>query len=515
MSIRNVAGWLAPVAALIVVTAVAVSGCGGGSSSTTTGGTNGGTNGGTGGNGGFTVPGTTPFVNSTLATRDVCRANTHLNGRARWTVLVYMNAANNLQPFSLINVAQMAAVGSNADLNIVVQWKQTATSQFFTGAKIVTTPSFIGTRRYLIKQHSQGDRLKIAPTGIDTNTQLVGDTTVLDPDRLPDPPTNTINDNGHPTADMGDYKTLADFVQWGGKNFPADHLAVVVWDHGSGVLNVDNRSVHLPTSVTRSVKPLSRGLSQDVQTGTQISTQQMPLALANPPQKVDALIIDCSLQGATEMAYEVRASARVFVGSEESPPGTGYPYDVWLAFLRNNVASPCDAGRNLINDTIAEYPTAPDITQSMTDLTKMDAVATALNAFGGSLKADVRAQPAVIKTARQASQFFELIEYKDLYDFANNIRKASGVPSDLVQTAADLQTSLLGPNGAILASSRGAGHDTTGAGEDRASGLSIFLPGPETQGGVDGTVGFDPAWNQLALAKAAPNWAGFLQLQLQ
>ena len=81
-----------------------------------------------------------------------------------------------------------------------------------------------------------------------TNANLVGDTTVLDPDRLADPPTATLNDNGNKTADMGSYKTLADFVQWGSQNYPADHLAVVIWDHGSGALNVNNRSVKSQTA---------------------------------------------------------------------------------------------------------------------------------------------------------------------------------------------------------------------------------------------------------------------------
>ncbi len=100
----------------------------------------------------FTTPGTSPFVNSNNSSRPVFQQNAHQNGRARWTVLVYMNAASNLQPFSLINIAQMASVGSNADLNIVVQWKQTRQSSFFPSVAIDTTPSFVGTRRYQTQQ---------------------------------------------------------------------------------------------------------------------------------------------------------------------------------------------------------------------------------------------------------------------------------------------------------------------------------------------------------------------------
>ena len=57
-------------------------------------------------------------------------------------------------------------------------------------------------------------------------------------------------------------------------------------------------------------------------------------------------------------------------------------------------------------------------------------------------------------------------------------------------------------------------HDPNGQ-EAQASGLSIFLPGPQTPSSVDDTTGFDPQWTNLGLAKVAPNWAAFLQAQQQ
>ena len=101
-----------------------LSGCGGGSSG-----------------GGSTPP--------PAGSRDACLANP-ATGKARWTVLIYMDAANNLQPFSLQNVAQIASTGSDANVNIVLQWKQTSASEI-KGANGPVTPSFIGTRRYFVK----------------------------------------------------------------------------------------------------------------------------------------------------------------------------------------------------------------------------------------------------------------------------------------------------------------------------------------------------------------------------
>src|SRR5579884_400058 len=90
--------------------------------------------------------------------RAACAVNTHQSGRARWTVLVYMNAANNLQPDSLLNVGQMASVGSDGtNLNIVIQWKQANNCPYFSSVNNCGNPSFVGTHRYYILHHSAAD----------------------------------------------------------------------------------------------------------------------------------------------------------------------------------------------------------------------------------------------------------------------------------------------------------------------------------------------------------------------
>lgn len=122
------------------VIAASLSGCGGGTS-------------GVGGSaGGSNLPPPTP---GPYTGRAACSANPHQNGRARWTILIYMQAANNLQPYSLENVAQMASVGSDSNINIVLQWKQIPASKTINCPDC--NPSFYGVRRYLIHQHSQAD----------------------------------------------------------------------------------------------------------------------------------------------------------------------------------------------------------------------------------------------------------------------------------------------------------------------------------------------------------------------
>ena len=69
---------------------------------------------------------------------------------ANWTVLIYMHAANNLEPFSVENMDQMEQAPYNTNANVVVEWKR------FHGSNTVqddqqfdaAAPEFDGTRRF-------------------------------------------------------------------------------------------------------------------------------------------------------------------------------------------------------------------------------------------------------------------------------------------------------------------------------------------------------------------------------
>ena len=191
------------------VAAASLSGCGGGGSSNNTGST-----------------GKAVITVGTTAGRAACAANAHVSGRARWTVLVYLNSSNNLNQGdpainnisdALHNIAQMATVGSDSNVNIVVQWKQSNCAE-------CGNYTFNETRRYLIKPHSASD----------INQIVAGNTTVLDSDLIPFPVTDAYYNQNTKQVDMGDWRVLQDFVNWVSTTYPADNLAVVVWDHGSG-----------------------------------------------------------------------------------------------------------------------------------------------------------------------------------------------------------------------------------------------------------------------------------------
>lgn len=453
MTLRNFLRRLPAWIGLMGVLGASLSGCGGGGGST------GGGNNGGGGNPGGGNPGGN--ANGDFTNRAACVANPTQGGK-RWTVLVFMNAANNLQPDSLTNIAQMAQVGSDNNVNIVVQWKQANCAD-------CGIPSFLGTRRYFIRPHSQADQ----------NSIRNGNTAVLDGDRLADPTTNVGG-----TSDMGDWRILRDFVRWGAQNYPADHLAVVLWNHGSG------------WRPTRSAR--GRAISQDDQSGNEILTEEMPQALSGTAQRIDALLLDASLMQMMEVAYELRNTARIMVGSEESPPGAGYPYDDWLTNLKTTGRNPCEVAKFVVTDFIAAYPNNTNITQSIIDLSKMDTLATRLNNFANALRQNINTQATVIQNAREQAHSYDYPDNKDLFHYSELIR-GSTTNSTLRQAAADLQVALTGTGGAVMMSQKGR------FSQENSNGLAIYVPRPAN---------YLQSYSAMALSRATL-WEEFLQGQVR
>jgi hypothetical protein len=494
---------------LLGVIGASVSGCGGG-----------GGGGGTGIITGATLPllngGTSffvPAIPATMASRAACAANPTKGGVPRWTVMVYMNASNDLQPFSLLNVAQMVAVGSDtADVNIVLQWKQS--SQASLSQYCTCTPSFVGTRRYLLHQHATSS---LCTSLTDYTTCSTADPTILDPDRLADPPTDTTDPStGTPTVDMGNYLDLNNFVSWAETTYPASNYALVIWDHGSAFLTVPGFR-----AATTPKKAATKAVSQDYVTADEIETWQIQTALTGlPVNKLDMIIFDCSLQGMVEVAYQVYPVARTMVCSEESPPGPGYPYQEWLATLKTAGQNACAVGTSIVQDMV-NYPPyvssgvgyQDSLTQSLIDLSQMPNVATNLQAFGTAMYNDRTAEQTLIQTARNlnyvqsyGTDYLTLYAgMVDAYMYAGNMK--AGTKNATVSAAAtNFQNAFSNATtGAVLYQAYGP----TKAG---SNGLSIYCPNPPGQ-----QYGYTSSYNYnlLSLTAAAPSWSNFIQNQVQ
>jgi len=363
--------------------------------------------------------------------------------QGKWTVLVFLNAANDLQPAADLNMNQMEAVAGNPDVRFVVQWKESSLA--FSGS------TFDGVRRYLVR--GDQDRTKI-------NSELVQD--------------NLVDNQGN-ALDMGKASTLLDFVKWGKLNYPAERYVLVVWNHGNGWKRKPN---DLGT----------RGFSYDDQYGTHIDTWQIDQALA--AQHFDILAWDASLMQMAEVAYEARGHADFVVGSEESPPAEGYPYDaVFKAFRDTPNATTASLTRGFVTGMLNNPPYASrKITQSVFDTSKLALVATALDSFGRELFSNKDTMASLIAQIRAAAQSYSPTPtrtYRDLIDICARFKADGSTPVSVKNAATALQN-------AIASARVWEGHNIHSPG---SNGLAIdFSSGSQFQS-------YRPDYIQMKLAK--------------
>lgn len=319
---------------------------------------------------------------------------------SKWTVMVYLNAANDLDSFAVPNFVQMQHIAQSSNVRLVVQFKQA----FIAGES--ENPSFIGTRRYLVT-----------------------------PDTVSSTVTSKLVQDLGTGIDMGSPTTLNGFIKWTQKYYPAQRYCLVVWNHGNGW-----RSRALGNYIRR-------GVSYDDDTGNHIDTWQLRAAL-NVGTPLDILAWDASLMQMEEVASELKPVGKIVVGSEESPPGSGYPYDLIFAKFRDNpdLDTPTLA-RSFVDGMISYYTTSgTHITQSVLDVSKLSALDIAIDGLGTALIANKSSLTTIVPSVRSQAQAYPPADpvriYRDLYDVCRLLKSSTGIPPAVTSAATNVQSAI-------------------------------------------------------------------------
>jgi hypothetical protein len=138
------------------------------------------------------------------------------------------------------------------------------------------------------------------------------------------------------------------------------------------------------------------------------------------------------------VAYEIKDKASYIVGSEESPPGEGYPYDTVFAPFRNNPdTATLTLSKSFVDGMIAAYgATDRKITQSVLDTSKLPALATSIDSLGTALIANVGSLGTLVPSVRTQAQSYSPTfgrVYRDLWDVCDKLQ--AGSPPAAVATA--------------------------------------------------------------------------------
>ena len=417
-----------------------------------------------------------------------------------WTVMVYLAGDNNLDDAGVADLTEMKTVGTTAQINVVAQFDRQAA-----GAQ---------TRRYLITKGGSLQKDAIMNLG-ETNT--------------------------------GDPAVLIDFAQWAIKNYPAQRYLLVIWNHGNGWDDEDiyhaarhdlglsivrrgattgdgtggksvsvrrvrvvggpkfHRTLFRPT-ITRALK--TRAIAYDDNAEDFLDNVELQKALAairnKIGRKLDLLGMDACLMSMIEIGYQIRKQVSLTVGSEQTEPGDGWPYNKILSDLaKKPQMSARDLSAMIVRRYIESYDSKSDVTQAACDLTKSEDLSVAIDRLATALLSQMNDQSVrtAILTARSQVQSYEKPEYVDLHDLCGLI--AANCRSQKVRTACAKVQQAITKGGYVVA------NGSKGTGVAHSHGVSIYFPDRATS--VSAPI--SPLYANLDFASDC-KWAEFLRAWL-
>lgn len=367
-----------------------------------------------------------------------------------WTFLVYMAAANDLNPYAPLDIQEMMQVGSNENINVIVYLTLHEDNK----------PKF--TSKLYVEKGS---------------VTQIGDTMV---------------------RDSGDVVTLEEALQWACVDYPSDHIAVVLWNHGSGPLN-------------RSAEIKPKGVCYDFDTENYLTDRDCLKAFSwakdnlRGGQKFDIIAFDACLLASIEMAYALSPCANYMVASEDTIPGDGYEYAYILDQFVTQTIDPLSFAQLMVRAYKQEYVGTMDYTLSATDLSVLQPLVDSCSVIAqilttqltGTKKASARAAiKKCINTSNCAS--FDQGIYIDLYQFYKNLLK--NINGLKLSTSVVNHFKQLLNNGIRLFSNI-IKANVTSTNYSQAGGLSIYFSRHS----------LDPSYYGLYWTERNPNWLNFLE----
>jgi hypothetical protein len=389
--------------------------------------------------------------------------NTINQTKEKWNFIVYIAGNNNLSKFTQRNIKQMVSIGSNERINILVQLDQW-------GKRDVT--------RYFIKKNHPLLMEKLE---------------------------NTIeNTSGTP-------ESLFNCFKWATLNFPATRNALILWNHGAGILdphiygrlllnNRDELYVFNPetclleldrNALIKKLITNDKGIAFNDTFETYLSNDELKETLEKISRellggkKIDIVGMDACHMAMVEVGTQIKNNVDYMIGSQEVEPGNGWNYRYILAPLEKKQLSPAELAAQIVKGYKQEYThITNDYTQSAIDLNKIDLLEKNISAISSRL-VGLLSVPIIknivttlkkIRTSSSYTTCFYNYNYIDLCHFYKSLLKNIDQLNTCQQAAEHLpilKENLLAGMGLIkqITIANAAGPALPGA-----HGLSIYFP---------------------------------------
>lgn len=342
---------------------------------------------------------------------------------AKWTIIYYSAADNDLEPFMIGDIMELQEVGSSDEVNIVLQIDRAEGYDAVNG-------DWTDTRRFYVTQAgdnvSSGDfqiskdgyidnlrSIDLAELGL-TEDDLNAEIELIEglaPAEFEQFVLGTFNaplTTGEAPlglqiesmADVGEINTgdpqaLVDFAVWAIQEFPAEHYMLIISNHGGAWTSV---AIDETSSSDGLIMPeLDSALAQIIdQTGIGF---------------FDLVAFDACLMGQLEVFQTLAPYAEYAVTAEEVIPGAGWEYTVPLqALIENPDMTVPEFGQSVVDSYMDYYSNVLTGYEAfdlhVIDLTQVDNVTAALDNFASAVQANPLDNLKPIGNARNNAQIF-------------------------------------------------------------------------------------------------------------
>jgi hypothetical protein len=245
-----------------------------------------------------------------------------------------------------------------------------------------------------------------------------------------------------PEVNTGSPDALADFVVQAMQKYPADHYALVIWNHGTGWLDIDYyapvRSTDPDVRATnaifrttpRKIEPdTTRPIAYDDSSKDFLDTADLRQVFntveAKTGRKLDIIGMDACLMAAVEGARELAPHASYFLASQEVEPMDGWPYQPILTSLNADAGmTPADLTQKIVGEFAKSYQAQTraeeTVTQSAVSLACTGRIESLCKTLVDAIlaKRDQAVLKSLVNQARGKALVFQDPHYRDLGDFA-------------------------------------------------------------------------------------------------
>jgi hypothetical protein len=322
--------------------------------------------------------------------------------KGKWTIMVYLDADNNLEEDGLNDLNEMEKADlADTEIDIIVLFDRCDGHTMEDG-------DWKGTRLYQVMHDEDEDKI---------NSLRLQDLIYL----------NLTDSGDNEELDMGDPETVTAFVNFCKSNYPAEYYALFFWNHGGGWRNKAGDGPEVP--VDKLQMPEENGFNRSVcwddtdgSNCLHMSEVRSSLEAIDVPG-IDLVGFDACLMGMVEVAYELSGVADYMVASQASEPLCGWPYEYFLnAFIPFANSSPGVMGRFIV-DSYIDFTQEEDLTLSVVNIKNINNLINRINTFTSNI-----VDPDDVITVRRnlLNSYISNKSYLDLYCLVENMSHIPG-----------------------------------------------------------------------------------------